>query len=95
MTLAIIGCGNPNRSDDGVGPEIISRLRGEELPSEIKLFDAGTDGMGVMYQARGASHLIILDARAPEKEPGAIYEVRSMPVGKSTAKSFPNMSKCY
>ncbi|MEQ8503901.1 MAG: hydrogenase maturation protease [Rhodospirillales bacterium] len=75
MTLAIIGCGNPNRSDDGVGPEIINRLRDEELPSEIKLFDAGTDGMGVMYQARGASHLIILDARAPEKEPGAIYEV--------------------
>lgn len=75
MTLAIIGCGNPNRRDDGVGPEIIRRLGDKQLPDGVALFDAGTDGMGVMYAARGATHLIIVDARAPEKSPGAIYEV--------------------
>ena len=31
--------------------------------------------MGVMYNAKGASHLIVVDARAPESEPGAIYAV--------------------
>jgi hydrogenase maturation protease len=28
-----------------------------------------------MYSARGATHLIIVDARIPEGSPGAIYEV--------------------
>ena len=75
MTLAVIGCGNPNRRDDGVGPEVVARLRRRSLPEGVGLYDAGTDGMAVMYRARGASHLIIVDARAPEGEPGAIYDV--------------------
>ena len=75
MTLAVIGCGNPNRGDDGVGPEVIARLRERALPADVMLHDAGTDGMGVMYSARGASHLVIVDARAPESEPGAIFDV--------------------
>lgn len=75
MTLAIIGCGNPNRSDDGVGPEVIARLARQDLPASVCLFDAGTDGMGVMYRARGATHLIVVDARAPDTHPGAVYDV--------------------
>lgn len=75
INLAIIGCGNPNRSDDGVGPEVIRRLREKNLPDYVNLYDAGTDGMAVMYLARGATHLIIVDAKAPEGKPGAIYEV--------------------
>ena len=31
--------------------------------------------MSVMYSARGATHLIIVDARVPEDTPGAIFEV--------------------
>ena len=75
MTLSVIGCGNANRSDDGVGPEVIARLRRRPLPEGVALHDAGTDGMGVMYSARGASHLVLIDARAPESDPGAIYDV--------------------
>lgn len=75
MSLAIIGCGNPNRSDDGAGPAVIQRLSRETLPSDVTLYDAGTDGMGVLYRARGLTHLIIVDARAPDETPGAVYEV--------------------
>lgn len=75
MKLAIIGCGNTNRTDDGVGPFVISSLQSRNLPNYTQLFDGGTDGMGVMYQAKGATHLIIVDARVPGSEPGAIYEV--------------------
>ncbi len=75
LRLAIIGCGNPNRSDDGVGPDIIGRLRTADLPDYVSLYDAGTDGMGVMYAARNMTHLIIIDARRPEAAPGAVYEV--------------------
>ena len=31
--------------------------------------------MGVMYQAKGCSKLIIVDARTPDGNPGSIYEV--------------------
>ena len=31
--------------------------------------------MGVMYQARKASHLVLIDARVPNNHPGAIFEV--------------------
>ena len=31
--------------------------------------------MAVMYRAKGAGALIIVDARAPEGSPGAVYEV--------------------
>ncbi|MEM1362157.1 MAG: hydrogenase maturation protease [Pseudomonadota bacterium] len=72
---AVIGCGNPNRSDDGVGPFVIGLLRDRKLPDDVALFDGGTDGMGVMYQARGCQKLIIVDARIPGDDPGAIYEV--------------------
>jgi hydrogenase maturation protease len=72
--MAVIGCGNANRSDDGVGPEVIRRLRERVLPDWVDLHDAGTDGMGVLYRARGVSHLVIVDAQAPDTTPGALYE---------------------
>ena len=75
MTLAVIGCGNPSRRDDGAGSEVIARLRDRDLPRDVSLLDAGTDGLSVIYQARGASHLIVVDARAPDSDPGAILDV--------------------
>ncbi len=76
--LTIIGCGNPNRSDDGAGVAVAhgltDRLAGA-LPPRVRIFDAGTDGMGVMFQARGSDALIIVDASSTGSEPGAVFEV--------------------
>ncbi len=76
--LTILGCGNPNRSDDGVGVRIAERLieHLRQAPRDnVQVFDAGTDGMGVMFRARGSSALIIIDASSSGAEPGAIFEV--------------------
>ena len=74
--IAVIGCGNLNRQDDGFGPEVIRTLkrRGLEGPW-VKLLDAGTDGMSVMFTARGCKALIVIDAARSGAEPGAVYEV--------------------
>jgi hydrogenase maturation protease len=66
--IAVIGCGNPNRSDDGVGCEIVRELRSRAMfdASQVHLLDAGTDGMSVMFAARGCR------SGAPS---GAIFEV--------------------
>lgn len=74
--IAVIGCGNPNRQDDGVGPAVIQMLRQRGLASDnVKLFDTGTDGMAVMFAARGCTSLVVVDAAKSGGEAGAIYRV--------------------
>jgi hydrogenase maturation protease len=76
--IAVIACGNPNRSDDGAGLEVLRALRGSALAAqapEVQLLDAGTDGMAVMFAAKGCNALIVVDACRSGSEPGAIFEV--------------------
>ncbi|MCU0568970.1 MAG: hydrogenase maturation protease [Oculatellaceae cyanobacterium Prado106] len=76
--LTIIGCGNLNRSDDGVGVLIAQRIQRalQDTPLlNVRVYDCGTGGMEVMFQARGSTALIIIDASSTGSEPGAIYQV--------------------
>jgi hydrogenase maturation protease len=76
--LVVVGCGNLNRCDDAAGVRVIHRVReqlGEPLPPGVKLFDAGTGGMEVMFQARGANALIVVDACRSGSDPGAIFRL--------------------
>ncbi|MFA5951156.1 MAG: hydrogenase maturation protease [Hyphomicrobium sp.] len=76
--IAVIGCGNANRRDDGAGLAVIRRLYAREAlraNERVHLLDAGTDGMAVMFAARGCTSLIIVDACRTGVEPGAIFEV--------------------
>jgi hydrogenase maturation protease len=76
--LTIIGCGNPNRGDDGVGVAIAQRLQAyladHPLPG-VQVFDCGTAGIEVMFRAKGSDRLIIIDASSTGSEPGAVFEV--------------------
>jgi hydrogenase maturation protease len=76
--LTIVGCGNLNRSDDGVGVIVAQRL-GDYVErqgrTDVRVFDAGTDGMGVMFRARGSERLVLIDASRSGSEPGAIFKV--------------------
>ncbi|NER84211.1 MAG: hydrogenase maturation protease [Leptolyngbya sp. SIO1D8] len=76
--LTIIGCGNLNRSDDGVGVLLAQKLQhylSENPLPDVRIFDTGTAGIDVMFQARGSRELIIIDASQTGSEPGAVYEV--------------------
>lgn len=76
--LTLIGCGNPNRSDDGVGVRVAQRLRErlEKYPiAGVQVFDCGTGGMEVMFAARGSDSLVVLDACQSGSAPGTIYDV--------------------
>jgi hydrogenase maturation protease len=76
--LTIIGCGNSNRTDDGVGVFVAQQLKAflkEQTKQDVKIFDAGTGGIDVMFQARGSSRLIIIDACQTGSEAGAIFQV--------------------
>ena len=71
--LSIIGCGNPNRRDDGVGGYIARSLLTQLSHPKVRVFDAGTNGMEVMFQARGCDKLIVIDAAQSGSTAGAIF----------------------
>ena len=76
--LTIIGCGNTNRSDDAAGVTVAQRLiasLAEQPIADVRVFDAGTSGMDTMFQARGSTALIIIDANISDSESGSIFEV--------------------
>ena len=76
--LAVIGCGNANRCDDGVGVYVAQALQArlaEKPRDDVRIYDAGTGGMDVMFQARGVEKLVIVDAARSGSEPGAIFTV--------------------
>jgi len=76
--LTIIGCGNLNRNDDGVGVIIAQKLQqyvAENPHPQVRIFDCGTGGIEVMFQARGSKKLIIVDASCTNSQPGAIFRV--------------------
>ncbi|PMB25420.1 hydrogenase maturation protease [Fischerella thermalis] len=76
--ITIIGCGNLNRSDDAVGVIVAQRLQhylAEHPHRHVQVYDCGTAGMEVMFQARGCKQLIIIDASTTGSEPGAVFKV--------------------
>lgn len=73
--IAVIGCGNANRSDDGAGVAVVQALRQGATRADVRLLDAGTDGMAVMFAARGCATLIVIDCCRTGGEPGAVFEV--------------------
>lgn len=90
--LSIIGCGNLNRSDDGVGVILAQRLQqflGEYPHPHVRVYDCGTAGMEVLFQARGSQRLIILDASATGSQPGSIFKV---PAAELAALPEPSYS---
>jgi hydrogenase maturation protease len=89
--IAVIGCGNTNRSDDGVAAEVLRLLAQREITqsaSRCRLLDAGTDGMAVMFAARGCRSLIIVDACRSGAEAGAIFTVPGGELEQCPAPSF-------
>lgn len=76
VKTAIIGCGNANRSDDGVGSYVVNALYQSLKDKEhIQCHDTGTNGMEVIFKARGCDQLIVIDASTPTGKPGALFQI--------------------
>jgi hydrogenase maturation protease len=75
--IAVVACGNPNRSDDGAGLAVLQllKVRTPHQDVGVRLLDAGTDGMAAMFASRGCRTLIIIDACRSGSAPGSIFEV--------------------
>ena len=69
----MIGVGNQFRHDDGAGPAVIERLRGQ-LPGEIGLVVTDGDAVRLIEAWSGASLAVVVDAvRADPPVPGRLH----------------------
>lgn len=74
---AIMGFGNPVRSDDAVGIYVIEKLN-ELLPKDlhVSLFDMGTSAFEVLFNLKGHKRIIIADAVVnSEQSAGTVFKL--------------------
>ncbi len=70
--VVVIGVGNPDRGDDGVGPEVLARLEGR-VPDRVRLVRlAGADPAGIIEAWEGAGRVVLVDAMVSGAAPGTI-----------------------
>ena len=75
--IAIMGFGNPVRSDDAVGIYVIEQLQSHLGEADhISVFDMGTSAFEVLFQLKGHQQVILVDAVINTDDPvGTIYRV--------------------
>jgi hydrogenase maturation protease len=61
---AILGFGNPVRSDDGVGCYVVDQLkkRFEPMPEWLTVIDMGTSAFELLFQLKGQERILFVDA---------------------------------
>lgn len=72
--VRVIGIGNRDRGDDGIGWVVAQRLAGR-LPADVSLLTRGADMMDIGDDMAGIDALICIDATAPAGSPGRIQRV--------------------
>ncbi len=85
MKTAIMGFGNPVRSDDAIGIYVIEQLR-EKIPdqNDISIFDMGTAAFEVLFGLKGHDRILMVDAVLNSGEPtGTIFKVPAEEVMKA------------
>lgn len=74
---AIMGFGNPVRSDDAVGIYVIEQLKNIlGYREDISIFDMGTSAFEVLFGLKGHQRILLVDAVINSKEAvGTIFKV--------------------
>ncbi|NBC08406.1 MAG: hydrogenase maturation protease [Bacteroidetes bacterium] len=74
---ALLGFGNPARSDDGVGCYVIQQLKEQYQEKEgLTLIDMGTSAFEVLFQLKGNERIIFIDGVINTGEPdGTLYHL--------------------
>jgi len=83
----VVGIGNPDCADDGVGALVATRLAGR-LPSEVALVARRGDILSLMEDWNGFDAVLCIDAVAPMGAPGRIHRIDAGAAGLPHGVSF-------
>ncbi|ACB94161.1 hydrogenase maturation protease [Beijerinckia indica] len=72
--ILVVGLGNPDRGDDGIGAAVIQSLTGR-LPPDVALLMKRGDILSLIEEWSGINALICVDASAPMGTPGRIHRI--------------------
>lgn len=70
--IIVLGIGNPDRADDGVGVLIARRLS-DHLPADVELVVDSGNIVALVEDWAGCDALLCVDAANPMGQPGRIY----------------------
>jgi hydrogenase maturation protease len=70
----VIGVGNPDRGDDGVGRAVVQRLR-ERVPDDVTLLELGGEATSLLVAIEGSALAILVDAAVSRGPPGTIMRL--------------------
>lgn len=70
----VVGIGNPDRCDDGLGPAVIRHMR-DITPSYVTLRERPGDVLALIDEWQGYERVILVDAAANHGVPGTIRRV--------------------
>ena len=72
--ILVAGVGNAWMLDDGFGSVVAQRLEAREMPSGVRVMDAGSGGLDLAYEImRGYHALVLVDVSRQGGEPGTLY----------------------
>lgn len=74
--LLVLGIGNVLMGDEGVGVEVIRRLREERLPDGVECLDGGTGSFTLLGPLEAARRVVLVDATVDGAPPGTIRRLR-------------------
>ncbi len=84
--ILVLGVGNILLKDEGVGVKTVEKLRAEySFSANVELMDGGTLGMVLMEPIMEFDRLIVVDAVVNGGEPGTLYRLAGVEMGKSVA----------
>jgi hydrogenase maturation protease len=87
--VVVLGVGNEFRRDDGVGPAVVTSLRGR-VPPEVELVPTDGEPTGLVEAWTGAALAVVDAVRADPPRPGWVYRFvldRPLAGTKRTASS--------
>jgi len=74
LRILVVGIGNPDRGDDGIGPRIAEMLR-DRVPSGVSVKSRSGDALALLQDWAAFDAVILVDAAAPAGAPGRIHRV--------------------
>jgi hydrogenase maturation protease len=78
-SLLVIGIGNPDRGDDGIGPMIVRQLLGRQLAGrvspEVAIIERRGDALALIDDWAGRDAVILVDASARGTTPGRVHRI--------------------
>jgi hydrogenase maturation protease len=77
LKTAILGFGNPVRSDDAIGTYVVNELQKRlEDREDVSVFDMGTSAFEVLFKLKGHQRIIIVDSVINSNEPdGSLFHL--------------------